>query len=183
LCGISADEKALEVDHIVPRNDGGSDDIINLQALCYSCNASKRDRDDTDFRANALLYEQRELGCLFCETLATEMVAENALAYARRDGFPVTDLHTLIIPRRHAVSYFELSQPELNAVHQLIRGQQETLSAADGSISGWNIGINSGVAAGQTIMHAHIHLIPRRAGDTETPRGGVRNVIPGRGNY
>jgi diadenosine tetraphosphate (Ap4A) HIT family hydrolase/5-methylcytosine-specific restriction endonuclease McrA len=183
LCGVSADERALEADHIVPRNHGGSDDIPNLQALCYTCNASKRDRDDTDFRDNRQLYAQRQHGCLFCETARSEIVAENELAYVRRDGFPVTHLHTLVIPKRHVASYLDLSQPELNAVHQLIAAQSASLQADDAAIEGFNVGVNDGAVAGQTIMHAHLHLIPRRGGDVEKPRGGVRNVIPGRGDY
>lgn len=183
LCGISADEKALEVDHIVPRNHGGSDDISNLQALCYTCNASKRDRDDTDFREWAASYGARQTGCLFCETPASSVIAENELAYARRDGFPVTYLHTLIIPKRHIASYFELTQSELNAIHQLAVAQKAALQGEDALITGFNLGVNGGHTAGQTVMHCHVHLIPRRAGDVENPRGGVRNVIPGRGDY
>jgi ATP adenylyltransferase len=99
LCGISAEEKALEVDHILPRNKGGSDDITNLQALCYSCNAMKRDRDDTDFREIRESYRHRESGYLFCEIPEDRIIAVNELAYAIRDGFPVTEMHTLVIPR------------------------------------------------------------------------------------
>jgi ATP adenylyltransferase len=77
LCGVSADEKALEPDHIIPRIHGGSDDISNLQALCYSCNAMKRDRDRTDFRAIRESYSRRESGCLFCEVLSENIIAEN----------------------------------------------------------------------------------------------------------
>lgn len=94
LCDISVDEKALEVDHIHPRNLGGSDELHNLQALCYSCNATKRDRDDTDFREVRLAYMHREDGCPFCELPSTRVVAENELALAFRDGFPVTEHHT-----------------------------------------------------------------------------------------
>lgn len=183
LCGISAAEKAIEVDHIRPRNCGGSDEITNLQALCYTCNASKRDRDDTDFRAWEGLFDHRQPGCLFCEVPAESVIAENALAYVHRDGFPVTHLHTLIIPKRHVASYFELTQPELNAIHQLVIAQKSEIEASDRGIAGFNVGVNGGEAAGQTIMHAHIHLIPRRPDDVEQPRGGIRNVIPGRGDY
>ena len=94
LCGISAEEKALEVDHIVPRNRGGGNDVLNLQALCYSCNATKRDRDSTDFRAVAASYAHRASGCAFCEMPTARIVAENALCYAIRDLYPVTELHT-----------------------------------------------------------------------------------------
>ena len=98
LCGTSAEHRAIEVDHILPRNHGGSDDLSNLQALCYSCNAMKRDRDDTDFRQISASYAQRHKGCLFCEMVADRIIEEDELSFAIRDAHPVTDLHTLVIP-------------------------------------------------------------------------------------
>ena len=183
LCGIPAEEKALEVDHIVPRNKGGSDDTSNLQSLCYSCNAMKRDRDDTDFRKVRESYQQREEGCLFCEISEDRIIAENELAYAIRDSFPVTELHTLVIPRRHAASYFELGRPEIKACNKLLESAKQNIQKSDDLVKAFNVGINVGEEAGQTIFHCHIHLIPRRAGDTENPRGGVRGVIPGKRGY
>lgn len=183
LCGISAEDKALEVDHIIPRNHGGTDDISNLQALCYTCNASKRDRDDTDFREVRAAYEHREAGCLFCDLPTDRIVLENELAYAIRDGFPVTESHTLIIPKRHIETYFELGQAEVNAINALLQQAKVDIEKADSSVSGFNIGMNNGEDAGQTIFHCHIHLIPRRKGDTREPRGGVRHLIPGKGAY
>ena len=183
LCGISAEEKALEVDHIQPRNHGGTDDEENLQALCYSCNAMKRDRDATDFRPWRAQYEQRHDGCPFCEIPPARVIAENRLAYAIRDGFPVTPLHTLIIPKRHVADYFGLTRPEVNACHQLLDQMKADIEREDPTVSGFNIGMNAGEAAGQTVFHCHIHLIPRRAGDVPSPRGGVRHVIPGKGSY
>jgi len=94
LCGISAREKALEADHILPRNKGGSDDISNLQALCYTCNAMKRDRDDTDFRGIEASYKHRESSCLFCNMPKKRIMAENELAFVVRDAYPVTAEHT-----------------------------------------------------------------------------------------
>lgn len=182
LCGISAEIKALEVDHILPRKHRGSDDITNLQALCYTCNASKRDRDATDFRGTTEMYKHREEGCIFCDP-QSGIVEENELAYARRDGFPVTSEHTLIIPKRHNADFFSLTQPELNAVTQLLAHQKKAICERHASVAGFNVGVNVGEVAGQTIMHCHVHLIPRRAGDVESPRGGVRHVIPGKGNY
>jgi diadenosine tetraphosphate (Ap4A) HIT family hydrolase/5-methylcytosine-specific restriction endonuclease McrA len=183
LCGISAEEKALEVDHIIPRNKGGSDDTSNLQSLCYSCNAMKRDRDDTDFRKVRESYQQREEGCLFCEISEDRIIAANELAYAIRDGFPVTELHTLVIPKRHVASYFELGRPEINACNELLESAKQDIQKSDDLVKGFNVGINVGEEAGQTIFHCHIHLIPRRSGDTENPRGGVRGVIPERQSY
>ncbi len=183
LCGISHEIKALEVDHIVPRNSGGSDDLSNLQALCYSCNAMKRDRDDTDFRDMRDSYETRASDCVFC-TLSTErIVAENELALAIQDGFPVSPLHTLVIPKRHIESYFDLGQAEINACTALLKRAKASLEREDPAIDGFNVGINNGDSAGQTVPHCHIHLIPRRSGDVPQPRGGVRNTIPGKGNY
>jgi len=183
LCGISADNKALEIDHIVPRNHGGSDDESNFQALCYSCNAMKRDRDDTDFRGMRASYEYREKGCLFCEIDKEGVVDENELAYVIKDGFPVTEYHSLVIPKRHVATYFDLEQAEINAISQILQRTRNVIQEKDSMISGFNIGVNDGKSAGQTVFHCHIHLIPRRDGDVEHPRGGVRHIIPGKGSY
>ena len=186
LCGISAREKALEVDHIIPKNLGGIDDIENYQALCFTCNAQKRDTDSTDFRNLAAIYEAREPSCLFCDIPTREsmrIISENALAYVVRDAFPVTPFHTLVIPKRHVRDFFGLAQAELNSINMLLGDQREKLLAVDTSIAGFNIGANCDEVAGQTIFHCHIHLIPRRRGDVDVPRGGVRNVIPGKGVY
>jgi len=182
LCGVPADEKALEVDHILPRNHGGSDEISNFQALCYSCNAMKRDRDDTDFRAVRSAYDERDTECLFCK-VDRSIIAENELVYAIRDGFPVTPLHTLVIPKRHVASWFDLGQSEVNAITQLLSELKSEIDSQDETVTGYNIGINNGEDAGQTIFHCHVHLIPRRSGDVEKPRGGVRHTIPGKGSY
>lgn len=183
LCGISAEEKALAVDHILPRNKGGSDDLCNLQALCYSCKAMKRDRDDTDFRSIRESYMRRDKACLFCSIPKDRIVAENELAYVINDGFAVTAGHCLIIPKRHIANYFALGQAEINACSHLLDKQKEKILKEDSSVSGFNVGVNVGESAGQTIFHCHIHLIPRRLGDVSDPVGGVRNVIPGKGNY
>ncbi len=186
VCGVSIDERALEVDHIEPKSLGGKDEIDNYQALCYSCNASKRNTSNTDFHALRRLYDERQNGCLFCDVQVSDtqrMVSESALAYATRDSFPVTAHHTLIIPRRHVVDYFGLKQPEINAINRLLTEQKESLQKRDSTIEGFNVGMNCGEAAGQSVFHCHVHLIPRRMGDTPSPRGGVRHVIPAKGNY
>ena len=183
LCGVAADVRALEVDHILPRNLGGSDDPSNLQALCYSCNAMKRDRDDSDLRAVRESYAHRESGCLFCEIPRNRVILQNELAYAILDGFPVTQFHCLVIPKRHIPDYFALSHSELKASDDLLRQAKQSILAKDTGVTGFNIGMNSGEDAGQTIFHCHAHLIPRRKGDVEKPRGGVRHVIPNKGYY
>ncbi len=124
--------------------------------------------------------------CLFCNIQTNErtrIIAENELAYVIRDGFPVTPEHTLIIPKRHAIDYFELVQSEVNAINALMHEQKRLLTLDDPTIKGFNIGMNCGEVAGQTIFHCHVHLIPRRKGDVENPRGGVRHVIAGKGFY
>ena len=183
LCGAHEGQAALHVDHIIPRSKGGADALSNFQALCVTCNTNKRNTDDTDFRDIAESYNDRLNGCLFCNDCAGRLIAENELCFAIRDGFPVTEHHTLIIPKRHVADYFDLYQPELNAIHQMIAEQRKAILEADNSVLGFNVGINSGLVAGQTIFHSHIHLIPRREGDVVDPRGGVRGVIPSQQGY
>lgn len=183
LCGISAEIKALEVDHIVPRNKGGTDDESNLQALCYSCNAMKRDRDDTDFRQVVESYKYREPGCVFCELPVKRIRLENELCVAIEDNYPVVPGHTLVVPRRHVVEYFDLGRPELNAAHFLLVELRKRFREEDHTVTGFSVGVNCGQTAGQTVFHCHIHLIPRRSGDVENPAGGVRHLIPGKGHY
>ena len=183
LCGISADVRALEVDHIIPRNLGGTDDPSNLQALCYSCNSMKRDRDETDFRKVRESYNRPVDGCLFCNFPKEQVLCENELAFAIRDAFPVTPLHTLVIPKRHVSEVFDLSRPETNAYNELLRSAKRDIEQKDPEVAGFNVGINNGEVAGQTVQHCHLHLVPRRVGDVENPVGGIRNVIPGKGSY
>lgn len=183
LCGAHEEQAALHVDHIVPRSKGGSDDISNFQALCVTCNTNKRDTDDTDFRNILHSYSDRDTDCLFCSLGDDRIIAENELCIAIRDAFPVTALHTLIIPKRHVADYFDLYQPELNALQALIRSLKAEISNADLEVSGFNVGVNAGKSAGQTVHHVHVHLIPRREGDMADPRGGVRGVIPERQAY
>ena len=121
--------------------------------------------------------------CIFCSIDQSRVIANNDLAYAIHDGFPVTEGHTLVIPVRHVEDYFGLTQEELLACDQLLRMLKAQIQEQDSSVVGFNIGMNAGEAAGQTIFHCHTHLIPRRVGDVEQPRGGVRHLIPGKGSY
>jgi ATP adenylyltransferase len=125
----------------------------------------------------------RQSDCIFCELPVGRVIASNALAYATRDNYPVTQLHTLVIPKRHVATFFDLFEPERRAINQLLDGLQIEIKKRDASVSGFNIGMNAGDAGGQTIDHAHVHLIPRRQGDVQDPRGGVRAVIPGKAIY
>lgn len=183
LCGVSHDDRALEVDHIVPRKQGGLDDVTNYQALCWKCNASKGARDATDFRRLREAYGVRESNCAFCEIGPKRAVEENALAVALRDGFPVTPMHTLVISKRHVETYFDLYTSERRAIDRLVDSQRAIILEKDPAVVGFNVGLNAGEAAGQTVMHCHVHLIPRRNGDVSNPRGGIRNVLPGAGDY
>jgi diadenosine tetraphosphate (Ap4A) HIT family hydrolase len=98
------------------------------------------------------------------------------------DAFPVSAGHTLVIPRRHVTSFFELTEGEVVAVYELLRRVKVRL---DGELKpgGYNVGVNVGAVSGQTVGHVHVHLIPRYPGDVPDPVGGVRNVIPGKGRY
>ncbi len=113
----------------------------------------------------------------------SRIVAENALAYVAEDKFPITKFHRLVIPKRHTMDFFELEQAELNAITALLHSQKAEIEKADPSVRGFNIGMNCGEVAGQSVWHCHAHLVPRRVGDVEKPRGGVRNIIPGKGDY
>ena len=121
--------------------------------------------------------------CIFCNLEPSRIEDRNEFFVAIKDLYPVTEGHTLIIPNRHVESFFELTRDEEIAMLDMLSSQKEELSQLDNTITGFNVGINDGEDAGQTIMHCHIHLIPRRKGDMESPRGGVRGVIPGKQSY
>ena len=116
--------------------------------------------------------------CLFCITKKNDIIEENEFAYATFDSYPVSSQHCLIVPKRHIKDYFELNKEEVIGCDQLIKKIKNQVEKNDKTIKGFNIGTNSGKAAGQSIMHCHIHLIPRREGDVKNPQGGVRSVIP-----
>jgi diadenosine tetraphosphate (Ap4A) HIT family hydrolase len=121
--------------------------------------------------------------CPFCNFRQARVLHGNELAVALRDEFPVSKGHSLIIPRRHVQSWFAATEAERAAMLELVDRIRERLDDGEDRPDGYNIGINDGEAAGQTVMHLHLHLIPRFHGDVPDPRGGVRHVIPGRGNY
>jgi diadenosine tetraphosphate (Ap4A) HIT family hydrolase len=122
--------------------------------------------------------------CPFCnQDIKSRIVAEHGSVFAVYDRFPVTEGHLLILPKRHTADWFSLTEEERHDAEKLILCLREKLLADDPTISGFNIGVNCGASAGQTIFHAHIHLIPRRDGDTDDPRGGVRGVIPHKQKY
>jgi diadenosine tetraphosphate (Ap4A) HIT family hydrolase len=121
--------------------------------------------------------------CLFCNTKESGIVDENTLAYVSYDTYPVSELHCLIIPKRHVKDYFELTNNEVIACNELVKKIKEEILLKDPSVKGFNIGSNVGKIAGQSVLHCHIHLIPRRAGDVKNPQGGVRSVIPFKQHY
>lgn len=122
------------------------------------------------------------MDCPFCSPAAVDVEMSNEVGYRRRDRYPVSPGHMLVIPYRHVESYFDCSEEERRGLWDLV---DEAKAALDRDLSpdGYNIGINVGAAAGQTVMHLHIHVIPRYRGDMEDPRGGVRGAIPEKRRY
>lgn len=113
--------------------------------------------------------------CIFCDYDKENCIAENKYAFAILDKYPVNEGHTLIIPKRHFESLFEATPDEAKAIFSLIHEVREILEVQYNP-HGYNIGVNDGYAAGQTIKHLHVHVIPRYKGDVENPRGGIRNL-------
>ena len=182
LCGITKDERPLDVDHIIPRSRGGKHELANLQVLCAKCNRTKGNKDTTDFRRGPA--PTRDPACVFCtDKVIDQAVETHGTVFALHDAHPVTPGHHLILPRRHALDYFTMTDQERQDAQDLLRVLRNRLAEQDRTIQGFNVGMNCGESAGQTILHAHIHLIPRRQGDTPKPRGGVRGVVPGRMDY
>ena len=122
--------------------------------------------------------------CIFCSKKNCKIIKSTKFFFIIRDtAYPVTKHHTLIITNRHVSSYFDLDKDEIVELDKVIKQQKKELINLDSGISGFNIGVNIGEDAGQSIMHCHIHLIPRRKGDVKDPRGGVRGVIPEKQKY
>ena len=122
--------------------------------------------------------------CIFCNKTNCKVISSTKHFFIIRDtAYPVTKHHTLIITNRHVDDYFDLNKEEINDLDEILKNQKRELKQLDKDISAFNIGVNIGRDAGQSIMHCHIHLIPRRKGDVEDPRGGVRGVIPEKQKY
>lgn len=127
---------------------------------------------------------QGKAGCIFCSPdIQSRIVATYGTVFAVKDKYPVTPGHLLIIPYRHTEDYFSMTQEERRDAEELLRVLRSKVLEEDRSVAGFNVGMNCGASAGQTVMHAHIHLVPRRDGDTHDPRGGVRGCVPGKMEY
>jgi ATP adenylyltransferase len=182
LCGATRDETPLDVDHIIPRSKGGKTEYANLQALCAKCNRSKGNKSSADHRN--IIEQEVDENCPFCDYFKNgDKPVENDHAFGKPDEYPVTEGHTLIIPIRHVAGFFDLTKKEHEAVQELLTMRKKQLTEEDQTIEGFNIGVNAGAAAGQTIFHCHVHLIPRRKGDVHDPRGGIRAVIEAKMKY
>jgi diadenosine tetraphosphate (Ap4A) HIT family hydrolase len=130
-----------------------------------------------DFRGEKDFYELRDESCALCQAASSrKLLASNQLAVAFGDKFEVSRGHCLVIPKRHVEKYSDLTVGEIQQMSFLVKEAQLIL-AKDRSVQGFNIGINDGEVAGQTIPHVHMHIIPRRAGDHPDPRGGIRNIL------
>jgi len=121
------------------------------------------------------------MNCPFCQRTHS-ILAETKLSFAFLDNFPVSNGHALVIPKRHVSTIWDLTPHEYADVFDLVKQVKELIQKKFDP-QGINVGVNCGEAAGQTVFHAHIHIIPRYTGDVSNPRGGVRNIIPGKGNY
>ena len=122
--------------------------------------------------------------CPFCsEEIRSRIIISNGTVFAIEDKYPVTPGHLLIIPYRHTADYFSLTEQERKHAEELLLILQNQIREDDETVTGFNVGVNCGESAGQTVMHAHIHLIPRRDGDLKNPKGGVRGVIPEKMSY
>lgn len=148
LCGVSMRVKALQVDHIRPYSKGGPTVLENLQALCYTCNAQKQNKDDTDFRDWPKLYDVRDKECVFCNQESRALI-KNSLAMAFEDKYPVTKGHTLVSPLRHTQSFFDLGSSEQKACFLLLEDAKKRITQEDSTVTGFNVGINVALMQGK----------------------------------
>tara|TARA_B100001750_G_C15504282_1_gene599316 strand:+ start:2106 stop:2498 length:393 start_codon:yes stop_codon:yes gene_type:complete len=124
--------------------------------------------------------------CPFCDILnngSREIIWEDNLSFAIRDAYPISPGHTLVIPKRHVASFWDCSHEERVSLMSGAEWLKDDLEISFSSVDGWNLGINIGEAAGQSVFHVHLHLVPRFEGDVEDPTGGVRGSMPGEANY
>ena len=126
-----------------------------------------------------------EAGCLMCELPVDKfkILDQNDLCLVLEDSYPVSEGHCLVIPRRHAPTFFEMNDREILAIQELLHRSKARLQEMDHTITGFNIGMNCGKSGGQSVFHAHVHFIPRRDGDQENPQGGVRKIFPEKAQY
>jgi ATP adenylyltransferase len=171
LCGATSSERLLNICHIKPVSRGGETIYENLQVLCDKCSTSRPDKEDSDFRPGA--DEGFNNDCIFCAASKGNLLIENDYAFALPDKYPSTEGHTLIIPKRHFASYFDSIQVEHDAIYELLKIRERQLLENDPLITGFDIGVNVGEDAGQKVFHCHVHLIPRRKGDS--PKWGERS--------
>jgi len=158
----------------------GKDVYEAVQALCPTSDRSNGNKDDTD----VCDVMETISDCPFCyENIKSRIIESYHSVVTIKDDFPVGDGHMLIIPKRHCTDFFHMTQAEQIDANHLLKILHERISHTDSTVTGFNVGMNTGESAGQTIFHCHIHLIPRRDGDTPNPRGGVRGVIPDKMNY
>jgi diadenosine tetraphosphate (Ap4A) HIT family hydrolase len=126
------------------------------------------------------------MACIFCEIFemeSREIIWEDEFSFAIRDAYPISPGHTLILPKRHVESFWDCSQEEQTSLLTGAEWVKQDLEIAFGQVDGWNLGVNVGEAAGQTVFHVHLHVVPRYAGDVEDATGGVRGNMPGEANY
>jgi diadenosine tetraphosphate (Ap4A) HIT family hydrolase len=146
---------------------------FKLQGLCSSYSGITTNDDDKDYRS--IIEKDFDESCPFCQyNRIGKKPVENEYAFAKPDKEPFKEGHTLIIPKRHVADCFDMSKKEFDAIYDVLRMRRKQLLEADPAIQGFNVGFNSGAIAGQTVFHCHVHLIPRRPGDGEHPRGGSR---------
>lgn len=161
------------------------------QKPTYQCNV-KLGYKSVFINENCEIYEYKHFNqiikkentdCIFCNPASDrELILESATAYAMYDKFPVNEGHALIIPKKHCANYFDLNFKDQSACWFILNRVKKIVSERFNP-DGFNIGVNVNSSAGQTVPHVHIHLIPRYKGDVANPTGGVRNVIPSKGDY
>ncbi len=184
LCGAKpSPEIMLDIDHIIPVSRGGSDEPFNLQVLCHRCNRGKGNdliKSAVDAHDD---YKNHQEDCIFCNIEKNRIEFQNEYIFVIQDKYPVTQGHTLVLPKRHVTSALMLTDIEMISIFHESKKISDKLEQEDYSIEGFNLGFNVGKTAGQTVFHVHFHIIPRRKNDVTDPTGGIRNIIPGKGKY